>query len=1021
MPTGIELWLAQQVGSVAAKQVLQALTRRSFPSRLVSRLGRHEIAPKLTFWEKWRIRRLVREPEVWHLLLAVSPTSIDGLARRIDAQVIRSAAATELPSSRALLVAQTVQDEIMGALDLNDAQAGLSHQVRSVNDSVLSVGAAVDGIGSDIKQLRDVVGSQEGVDPDVLLRGPLEALQVASKHVQAQELSETDPVGAARLFGAVADRLEAEGYGGLGRPLRMQQARLLTRGHEAAMAAAAWMPLVLQDLSEGSASVCREATAAFEQLASVTDAPAWLPARARAVELAERWFRDPGLTCAEMVSAARDAVEGGDPEAPALLVLVAEAALADGELSAVASAKRLLPAVVATAKEEVSIRFELALADAEQDEVRWKSLLDRASPGIAGMSTRAAALVYARRGRYLHWASELQDAEAAYRAAVERACRAKLWQDAAEWMHARARILVRASAIGNITEVAARAAAVRASGSGGLLQRGYDPHTRALEYLLANKLNAALPELRRHLRDSTRLAHLDDELEAHRQLGSLYEKTEREPAAAVHHYVQAGEAKAAAHLAARTSFYIDCSLQAEHPQAQTQAAALQATAKQGDLVPDADVDAWTTRALRAATGPRDGFIGPLPWVQGFAVLAALAERIGEPHLKAVLTAMDPMVPRAPNRYTWVDNSIIRIVADLALYHPARRQELAKRMVDIFDASDQMARRLLDESAAVQACLEHLREPLRQRAANGNRMAVQLLAIHGDTDPMVVAAAERQVKAAIEQPPAYGPGYMAGLADVALPAHVARCLPVDRQCDLARDYIRRALDGQDSENNRRQAMEGCGVLAPELPDAVRRELLALVLPVARGHSPRSTFDQLNDRYSHPLGSFRMISPVGSLRRAAVIVAASLAVDEETAGQVWEAARPLLRGGDTADSFAASKAAYTLAMRGFLLPIPWAVLASSSDTRQRQAAAALLAVEPAVDASAATDLAKDDQASVRREVAMALDGLAGRDAELARSLASILAQDPRFSVRQSVPGHYICSTEVIPGHNGEACGL
>jgi tetratricopeptide (TPR) repeat protein len=434
------------------------------------------------------------------------------------------------------------------------------------------------------------------------------------------------------------------------------------------------------------------------------------------------------------MAAAQAVLDAKDPEAPALVLILAELALATGNAKAIIDGDDILSRAADGADQETSVRLMLVLAEAKGDEAAWRHLLDRAEPATVAMATRLAALVFARRGRFLYWAGGFEGAEAAYRSAVERACRARLPQDAAEWMLARWRILQRASVLDDeMWQLPRRAAAVRATGSGGLLQRGYDPRSEALQDLLAEKLNSALPELRRYLRDSVRVAHLEDELEAHNRLGELYERTKREPAAAIQHFIAAGKGKEAARVAAATTFYVDCSELAEHPQAQTRASALQATAAQADLVPDADVKSWVRRALKAATSTRGGLMGPQPWVQGFAVLAGLAARIPAEDVDAVLAAVNELIPRQVNHYTWADDSIVDIVAGLALGQPERRHDFAARMIAILDQSDSMARRLMGHDEAIAACLSDLREPLRKRAAQGHRQAMQILAIHGDTE------------------------------------------------------------------------------------------------------------------------------------------------------------------------------------------------------------------------------------------------------------------------------------------------
>jgi hypothetical protein len=1004
MVSGLEAWLVEQVGASMAKKVLLRLAQPSFGRRLVNRVRNHDLDPPMTLRERWLLRRLVTDRETWSLLLDLDRSSATMLAKEVDRRVLRVKGSVTEWSTRAHAVAESLQAEALGALEMGDAFAALSSQVRSVDGSVSTVQRTLDQVGGDVRILAEGLGqASRAVDPDVLLRGPIAALGLTADQARAEALAETAPTEAAKILSEIADLLEAEGYGGLARPLRVDRARLLTRALSAPAAAAAWMPLVFKEIADGAGSVCHEAVTAFEKLANVQDAPPWLEARAGAIDQMQSWFRNPGLPSEDLLESACAALEAGDPEAEPLLLLAAEAALALNDHDAIMGVKDALTVAAGRASEETAVPLRLVLAEALNDEAEWQALLQQADPAAAAMATRLAALVYARRGRYVFWAGDPQGAELAFRSAVERACRARLWQDAAEWMLSQLRILSRASVLDErISELASRAAAVRATGPGGLLQRGYDPHTEALRHLLADKLTMALPELRRFLRDSVRVAHLDDELEAHRRLGELYDKTKREPAAAITHFVIAGHAKEAARVAGDTPFYVDCSEYAKHPQAQTRAAALEATAAQADLIPDSAVDEWTKIALDATRNKRTGFVGPQAWVNGYAVLAGLSERLPAGDIDAVLASVDPLIPRKENRYTWADDSIVDILAGLAVSRPERRQDVAARMIAIFDADDPMTRRLIHRSDAVATCLNDLRNPLRQCASAGHRQASQLLAMHGDTDPAVVAAADAQVTEAISRPPAYGEGHVSGLADVALTALVARCLPVERRIDLARDYVNRGLDDNDIEGNRAQAIHGCAALSADLPVPVRRELFDRILPIAQGNIQRSSpFDEMSDDFSHPLSSFQIKLPPNELRHAAVTAAARLASDEERAKQPWRAAQSLLRTGNPADSIAAARTAYTLSSNGFQVPVPWDVFASSSDVQLRQAAAALLATEQAPDHSIAEELARDSAISVRREVATALTGIARRDAAGAGVLAAILIKDPNYSVRQRVP--------------------
>ena len=136
---GLEPLLAEKLGAAAATKAVQNLTRRSFPGRLIGRLKRHKLDPKLSFREKWGLRRLVGSPDVWPLLWELSPNSLTELASRIDERIMVRRDVDGSTFARARLLASVVQAEIMGALDVDDAQAGLSHQIRLVGDSVRSL------------------------------------------------------------------------------------------------------------------------------------------------------------------------------------------------------------------------------------------------------------------------------------------------------------------------------------------------------------------------------------------------------------------------------------------------------------------------------------------------------------------------------------------------------------------------------------------------------------------------------------------------------------------------------------------------------------------------------------------------------------------------------------------------------------------------------------------------------------------------------------------------------------------
>lgn len=123
--TGLE-WLGEKFGAAALDAVVKTLRRKELGRELVHRLGVYEDI-KLRWIERLLLRRQIRRPETWPLLLDTRSTTRQLLADAVDHDVlIRSRRST----TRARTIASALQSEVLGALETEDAFVALGLQLR---------------------------------------------------------------------------------------------------------------------------------------------------------------------------------------------------------------------------------------------------------------------------------------------------------------------------------------------------------------------------------------------------------------------------------------------------------------------------------------------------------------------------------------------------------------------------------------------------------------------------------------------------------------------------------------------------------------------------------------------------------------------------------------------------------------------------------------------------------------------------------------------------------------------------
>jgi tetratricopeptide (TPR) repeat protein len=834
--------------------------------------------------------------------------------------------------------------------------------------------------------------------PDELLRGPLRALELDGMAQEAEAVLESAPERAAPLFAEIADQLEGRNYPGHAVRFRQRYGEALWRAGQLGKAADVFFELAWRDVDRGARWVAPAAVKALEDMAKVPDAPAQLGPRVAALAAITRWFGNPTDDLSGLSLAVRSLIDIDDAYAPQVGLWLAETALTAerpdvieafaGDLARMGANTSF---IVGPKAEALAVRVRLCLAAVGQE---WPALLREAS--IGRFHPRQATLVLARRGRDLAWQAQPDEAEGYYRRAIDRACVAELFGEAAHCLRAVAMLsLLYGFEDDDPQEALTLAQAVTTSGTDTYLETAYDPHDAALEELLANRLPPALQQLRRFLRETVISGRFARELDAHELLGDLYSRSGTIELAA-RHYIRAGKATKLEQTLAGLDHYIDCSGELARSAPWERTSALRAAAAQGDLVPDDDVLRLVAWALDNAEGARQGPFAPQLSLACYKLLGALAERIPAQHVDNVLALLQPQVQRAPNTYRRNDEDHVQILLGMFLAHETRRPELGARLLDLMAASPDLGQQVLKRGAKVFVIGQELLIPgLRELADNGNSAALQALSDLDVPHPTLLAEARQRVATELNRPPD-PPGTYAYYGSLPQTANLASLLPPDEQTVLARHALAVAADPAKPEHDRSDGLQAIRVLARTLPDSIRDELFERTLELARAGGQDSALNMFLQGSLHPLSAMRLDLGLGTLTPTAIRTAAALAREPEQIRVVIQEAILLLRRGDER---AVHDAAHALAsLPPDLLHLDGRLLATSPYIWLRQLAAIIWSRNPLTSSDLGLLLASDADPSVRRALASSLQQLRQHSAELADTVRAKLMSDQRFSVRR-----------------------
>lgn len=710
---------------------------------------------------------------------------------------------------------------------------------------------------------------------DAVLRGPVAHLGLAQRLRDADDAGDTSPATAAAGYGEVADALMASPYAPHAARIRARQADALHAAGDAAGAVAAELSVMAAALSSGDPG---QALIVAHRLGDrQAEVPEHLVRAVRAMSALAAYEHDPNATldtAAEMF----DATKPLDPYRLEASALFAEHATASRRHDLIAERIPLLADVADTAALDdagrlANARLRACIADATGD---WGDLAREARTGYP---PRVAALLLARYGRHLAMTQQPEAAIERYNDAIERACEASAYADAADWLFAIRLIRIRYGIgvlTGDINDLYRLALALRAAGNDSVMPAPFSPRERALSALHDNDLPEALEALYRYRWRSVTLASWADEQEADARLGELYEAA-GEPLQAIGHFLAAGEADKLKELAERLPdatlpLPVPADLPGRPPW--ERAAAFAFAGDAADFLTDSVAVQWAAAALAEITEPKPvPVLTRDPSLDACTAFGRLSDATTEGQAHRFLELASAWVKREPDHYRYSDEAHAGALVGIAIAHPRLRPVAVDQMCQVLIADQRMGGIVLSRG---RTCLRAEPAIVAARCGpavgDGNVRAALAIVLSGADMTAVIPLAQEHLDA-VAKPRTHLPGhydYSGGWQEIAV---LSIALDPVGRARLADTMIAVIEDREDVGWNRGLALEALAAIGRHLDDAHRDCCFPVALAAARGEQDGSAGDDLFT--TGPLNRVRTGLGPGTLRYNGLLAAAALA--------------------------------------------------------------------------------------------------------------------------------------------------
>lgn len=817
------------------------------------------------------------------------------------------------------------------------------------------------------------------LDPEALLRGPISALELTDMVEAAAVQEETNPADAAIAYDRIADRL-AGNYPMQARTFREKAAQALARAGRHQEGFERWFDLAMRDLWDAAQPRPSIGTREGFKVAGGQLGPAQ-QARVRVVEAWHSWHEHPAQR-AELATAFDDLDQAADRTAPRAAVFFAEAHVVDRDVEPIRARWQALSRLCATLDTPESVRLRAALADVDGADA-WEALFAMAVR--RELPLRHAAYIAGRAGRWYAWNGKFDQAETAYRRAVELGAEAQLEADVRNALFSLTTIY---SKDRRLFERMRTANVMSLSVEG---QRSYVPqHPRTRENALrALTEDRSGPDahmwLRHQLWEAFASADLGLELETLRDLGALY-STSGFGSQALDAFLRAGDDDKARDLIRTSGTWVDVTPYAQHGPPWQRQAALAAIAVEGDRVPDQTASSLVPMLATLLTDDDLDLA-----VAAARAAGAIALQLPLADATRLADAFAPHAPREPRHYRQTDPGLLEFVARAYNAHPQLRGRLAGFIAEV--AHGELIPHEL--RSAVMNCRDDpkpVADLLVQQAEHGSATAQVLLDSLGVEHVGSVERGRQRLAEVMELGPAsvrsehkFGAGFRVPLAVLRDAGPIATAA-------FATKLVSIGLDRNEMVFNRVAALEALMEAASLLTAEDRSLHFKAVLPLVRA-TGLSDIEAWQQQANHPLSRFRLdLGGIHEVQSIALSTAVTLADVTEDLDAVLDTAFDLLRQPHDADALAYTFAA--LHKKGLSIDAP--MIAFSPEGPLRQAAMDIWS-ETAIPRELGTRFVEDPAPQVRVALARRLDAIAQADAALAKELRDKLLRDASAHVR------------------------
>ena len=820
---------------------------------------------------------------------------------------------------------------------------------------------------------------------EALLLGPVQALGLASRVEQAQQLASDAPADAARLYAGIADALRERFPGYADRFERLRATALRAAGDSEA-SHDLLMQLAIRDLWErAEPKLGSEVAAGVEELHKEVDAIR--QARGRALVHFGRCHEYSGEL--EKLAECFENLGPDDDFAPVIAVLSAEAALADRAYQFVLDRRESLQRAAMGGNTEIELRVRAALGDAGVSDV-WTDLIDRASslrfPAAEG------TYICLRGARWCAWNGQLGKAQSLYRLATKLGSEAGLDLDVENALWS----LTLLYSLGDLSvelfwELSeTNRMALSIEGSRSYVRVNSRTQLRSYQYLANRQLPAAHLWAQYRLLESIRSGCLMDELESHAILARIYAQSD-ETLDALEHAVLGGSQQLVKEIAPNLDEwpqFLSNMVVSNTPWVRQ--SALLALEYLGDLAPPESARRLVPELLRELhEAANDARVAP-------ALLKALGTLILEAtdnDLEQLMPYLEEYAAREPEAYRLTDPGVMTLAARLYRFRPTFRQQAAAILGEMAIGSHTG-----EWSRALDECGDDTGELIEAFERISERENIDLahsLSDLGHLTKGTRAVWLQRLQFVADHPlgqhteHAIGPRYDVPIAFLREQNPTVVLQYVDKLvaigCDVGEFVV-----------NRGAALAAAANVIDTLPVSDKRHLFERVRPLVEQSIQISEADRLHVSTQHALSRFRIsFGSATNVRTSAGWLLARAATSPDECSAVAELALDWVRS-DESTLQGAGAAILTLpnlasgTARG-------SVLAKHTNPSVRKEVIWMPSMQESPDAVTFKQLADDPNRSVRIAVARALPHVVSMDADSYECIRVRLNNDTSAIVR------------------------